>query len=221
VGGLLVAGVDASKAGWVAAVVDSVGFARALAGPGFGELLEGMPDVVAVGVDIPIRTAGEPSTVGGSGRPEVRWSQEIERIPDPTPCPARSRYLCGGAAGRKGAVRDRNIGSGLRPRTKDPRVDAVRDDRVIGVHPEVSFRAMAGSELGDPKNTWAGHERRRALLAAEGITVPGEVGAAGRAASDDVLDAAAAAWSARRKAHGEARTLPESGSAGRHPAIWY
>jgi predicted RNase H-like nuclease len=43
------------------------------------------------------------------------------------------------------------------------------------------------------------------------------------APADDVLDAAAAAWTARRKAVGEARSLPDPPELirGRPVAIWY
>ena len=64
-------------------------------------------------------------------------------------------------------------------------------------------------------------ERRR-LLAAAGIALPDDL-AAGGAAADDVLDAAVAAWSAMRKARGEAETLPADAplQGGRSVAIWY
>jgi len=47
--------------------------------------------------------------------------------------------------------------------------------------------------------------------------------AAGQAAPDDVLDAAVAAWTAARKANGEAATLPPEPPLrdGRAVAIWY
>ncbi len=48
-----------------------------------------------------------------------------------------------------------------------------------------------------------------ALLASHGIRLPGLLGrAGGMAATDDVIDAAAAAWTARRVAAGEAMCLP-------------
>jgi predicted RNase H-like nuclease len=57
-----------------------------------------------------------------------------------------------------------------------------------------------------------------------GIVLPDDLGSAGRAAAvDDVLDAAAAAWTARRVAHGQAHPLPdppEHLTDGRTAAIW-
>jgi predicted RNase H-like nuclease len=72
------------------------------------------------------------------------------------------------------------------------------------VHPELSFTAMAGAPLPDSKHTAAGLAARRALLAAAGITVGTRIAGA---AEDDLLDAAAVAWSARRIAAGQAMVL--------------
>lgn len=91
-------------------------------------------------------------------------------------------------------------------------------------HPELSFAAMAGEPLADAKTTWAGAVRRRELLAAHGIILDGDLGLSGlRAGVDDVLDAAAVAWTARRVAAGTARRLPagpERFSDGVDCAIW-
>lgn len=99
-----------------------------------------------------------------------------------------------------------------------------RTHRVVEVHPEVSFARMAGTPLLDSKTTWAGVERRRELLNEAGIRLGGYLGDAGRAARvNDVLDAAAAAWSARRVAKGAAISLPdppEMFSDGWTCAIW-
>jgi predicted RNase H-like nuclease len=68
------------------------------------------------------------------------------------------------------------------------------------------------------KISWTGHNTRRALLAKHGIHLPDQFddagkgdagkGDAGKAGFDDVLDAAAAAWSAHRIATGHAGRLP-------------
>ena len=73
------------------------------------------------------------------------------------------------------------------------------------VHPELSFAELAGAPLAETKHSAAGRARRRALLAAAGIALPERV----RAAEDDLLDAAAVAWSALRIASGTARVLPD------------
>jgi predicted RNase H-like nuclease len=76
--------------------------------------------------------------------------------------------------------------------------------RLYEVHPELSFAAMAGASVPDSKHTLVGLAIRRELLAKEGIILPPKVAGA---AEDDLLDAAAVAWSARRIAAGEAMVL--------------
>jgi predicted RNase H-like nuclease len=96
--------------------------------------------------------------------------------------------------------------------------------RVVEVHPEVCFARLAGHHLNWAKSTWAGIETRRELLAAAGIALTGDLGAAGAAAKvDDILDAAAVAWTARRAARGQAQSLPDppqTFSDGLPCAIW-
>lgn len=78
------------------------------------------------------------------------------------------------------------------------------------VHPELSFATMAGGPLRYGKKTWAGAVERQARLAEQDIPLDRSLGPdPGRAGVDDVLDAAAAAWSARRYAAGAARSLPD------------
>jgi predicted RNase H-like nuclease len=87
----------------------------------------------------------------------------------------------------------------------------IADERIHEVHPELSFRTLAGGEpLPYAKKTWRGQNLRRALLAeAGGIVLPDALGEADRVPVDDVLDAAVAAWSAHRIARGTAGRVPE------------
>lgn len=84
-------------------------------------------------------------------------------------------------------------------------------ERVIEVHPEVCFRMMAGSPLLSAKKRATGKEERRRLLQENGFeylqTFEREARLLG-AATDDALDACAAAWSAWRRANGAAQYLP-------------
>jgi predicted RNase H-like nuclease len=85
---------------------------------------------------------------------------------------------------------------------------AATDTRVVEVHPEVSFRAMKGTPLRYSKHTWSGLAERRTLLASVGILLHDDLTGGERAAPDDVVDAAAAAWSALRIAEARSATLP-------------
>ncbi|WP_121188368.1 DUF429 domain-containing protein [Nocardiopsis sp. Huas11] len=92
------------------------------------------------------------------------------------------------------------------------------------VHPEMSFRTMAGAPLSWGKRTWNGQSHRRALLAEQGVEIPDDLGPTGQVAVDDILDAAAAAWSAHRIALGQAESCPtpeQSDLSGGPIAIWY
>jgi predicted RNase H-like nuclease len=97
----------------------------------------------------------------------------------------------------------------LLPRIED--VDRVMtaelQSRVFEVHPEMSFAAMNdGQPVVAPKRSPAGSAARRALLARLGVVVPERPAGA---APDDVLDACALAWSARRIVDGTARRIPQ------------
>ncbi len=94
-------------------------------------------------------------------------------------------------------------------------------------HPEVSFRAMAVEGLAESKKSFGGLSLRYELLKDVGVAVPyGIEKSLAGASTDDVLDAAAMAWSARRIARGEASRFPptehaERFSDGIDSVIWF
>jgi predicted RNase H-like nuclease len=99
-----------------------------------------------------------------------------------------------------------------------------QDSRIIEVHPELSFRALANKPLPYSKKSWNGAWQRHALLDEAGIHLPTDLGPALREANvDDVLDAAAAAWTAHRYALGRAECVQPviRDEAGRKITIWY
>jgi len=96
--------------------------------------------------------------------------------------------------------------------------------RIVEVHPEASFRELAGAPLKHSKKTWNGMMQRMRLLEKAGIAIPAELGEIGRVGVDDVLDAAAIAWTANRYVNHRARSLPPQQlwqhSEGQVVAIW-
>ncbi|MBD0292353.1 MAG: DUF429 domain-containing protein [Jiangellaceae bacterium] len=97
---------------------------------------------------------------------------------------------------------------------------AERDKRIHEVHPEVSFRAMnEGRPLAHRKKSAGGALQRVALLHRHGIELDG-LTEAGRAPLDDVLDAAAAAWTGDRIARDVAEPIPVRPGT-RLGAVWY
>ena len=110
-------------------------------------------------------------------------------------------------------------GSGLSAQAYGLRAKALEVDRfarttrvrVVEAHPEVCFAAMNHGPLGWAKRKRPGMELRRRLLADQGLVIPVDLAELGqRANTDDILDAAAAAWTSRRVLLGTARSLPES-----------
>lgn len=224
-----VLGVDACKVGWIGIALAD-GQVAAYTAAGIDELVaaastDGGLEVIAIDIPIGLPDAGarqaDDLARAAVGR---RWPsvfktpvREALRAPDHATATAINRRLAGaGVSAQAFALR-----------TKLLQVDAwVRhaEPRVVEVHPEVSFAALAGGALSEPKTTWAGATHRRRLLAKAGIEIPDDLGPAGSgAAVDDVLDAAEAAWTAQRVARGKASSMPEHAevfSDGLPAAIW-
>lgn len=112
----------------------------------------------------------------------------------------------------------------LSPKILDVDASWRRDpDRIFEIHPELAFQAMSGAPLTHAKKTREGLAERAGILRATSMGLPENRAIAG-AARDDVLDAAAVAWSANRVATGVARCAPdppERDDEDRTIAIWY
>ena len=80
---------------------------------------------------------------------------------------------------------------------------------------------MAGHDLAFSKHAWNGVTLRRETLASEGLVIPDMLEIGGNVPPADLLDALAAAWSARRFASGQACALPETAKPGQRGAITY
>ncbi len=214
-----IVGVDGWSGGWVTVTLDRDGVSVA-DHPSFADVLIGAADAEVIGVDIPI---GLPSTPGRPADQAARKalspfaSRVFATFPRQVisaPTYAEAVACCGDGP------RISRQSYGLRAKILE--VDAHRSDpRIVEVHPELSFAAMAGAPL-TSKKTWNGAMRRRALLATHGIEFPDDLAAAGRVPIDDVLDAAAVAWTAGRIAAGVALCLPPDPPTqdGRPVAIW-
>ena len=218
-------GVDACKKGWVG-VADDL---QAYFGTTIGELV-GSAEVdgglAVVGVDIPI---GLPST--GTRQADVLARRVVGRRASSVFATPVREALTAVTHAEASALNVQATGKGISQQAfalarKILEVDAwIPSARcaVIEVHPEVSFATMAGRPLTHPKSTWAGGEERRGLLASVGLNLTGDIGPAGEfAAVDDVLDAVAVSWTARRYAEGRAVAYPDPPEAlGDGPAaIW-
>ncbi len=224
-----VLGVDACKAGWVGIALTEQ-YSRAYLAGTIDELV-GLADtdgpVAVVAIDMPIglpdRGRRQADVLArkavGTLRSSVFMTPARAALdaPDHRTASARNHALAGEGMSVQAFS--------LKPKLLDvQRWVQQTHHRVVEVHPEVSFAQLADAPLTVSKRTWAGAECRRRLLADVGVVLVGELGEAGRrVAVDDVLDAAVAAWTARRVLRGQARARPnppEVFSDGLPCAIW-
>jgi predicted RNase H-like nuclease len=217
-----VIGVDWYKAGWVAVVLGSE--IRVTVGVDLAALIAGVDGVACVGVDMPIGPPEKGTRESdlcarrfvGKRRSSV-FMTPPRAVLDAASYAAANERAVGLLDGKKISRQ----AWALRANIAAVAAVAERDARVVEVHPEVSFRAMHEAEIAFAKTTWNGQALRRAALAAQGVVLPDRLDEAGGVPPADVLDAAAAAWSARRHAREESRSLPDGWPRGRAGAIWY
>jgi predicted RNase H-like nuclease len=193
-----VTGVDGCAGGWVAVTL-APGSARVAV----AATLDGLPLAGVTGIDMPLGlvAAGWRDADLLARRALGRRGVTVFAIP-PRPVWARQSYAEAGQACRDLTGQGFSIQAwGLRRKIAE--ADEFRHRTAMPlyeVHPELAFAALnGGAPLTDSKHTRVGLGARRELLAKTGITLPPRVGGA---AEDDLLDAAAVAWSARRIADG-------------------
>ena len=229
---MTVLGLDGCKGGWIAIALDDSGYVDAFLAPTAADAerigLERW-NIDAMVIDIPV---GIPDTESRLADVEARrfikprhssvFSTPVRAALE-APDYNAARIASLAASGKSLSKQAWAICDKIRE------VDAwVRDAQVTARegHPEVSFRAMAGEPIEHYKKTLSGAMLRRQLLAGEGIELPGSMDAkAFRGVDlDDIHDAGAMAWTARRVARGDAVSLPaapEVFSDGWQSAIWY
>jgi predicted RNase H-like nuclease len=210
-----VTGVDGCAGGWVAVTLAADGQAahgrqavRIAVAPTLAGLPLGLPPATVIaGIDMPLGLLAE----GWRAADLLARGQLGRRGVTVFMIPPRPVWLAGSYAEANRACRELT-GKGLPAQTWGLRgklleADAYRRGSALPlyeVHPELSFAALAGAPLPASKHTTAGLAARRDLLARAGLTVPPTIAGA---AENDLLDAAAVAWSARRIAAGQAVTL--------------
>ena len=184
-----VLGVDGCRGGWVAA---SDRGARVY--PTFGEILAERCGLVLIDVPIGLLPAG-PRQCDLQARALI-GARRSSVFPAPWRRLLRARRYGGQCSVQLWNIlhKIREVDEGMTPGLQR---------RVREAHPEVSFALLNGAPLRFAKKTSEGEAERRALLR----PIFGEVPAVPGAARDDVLDAYALLWSARRAQHGRARVL--------------
>jgi predicted RNase H-like nuclease len=222
----VVLGVDGWSKGWVGVELRAGQFAAAHAGPDLRALIAAVHADV-VGVDIPLglmdtgwRTADlEAKKLLGPRASSVFLTPPRAALAEQSHAQASARC-------RKLTNNGFSIQAwGLK--TKLLEANRVYDSggfALSEVHPELSFTAMGLPPGSGGKKSWRGQRVRLRLLRSVGIVLPDDLGGAGEVPPDDVLDAAAVAWSANRLAVGSAVSVPappQINDRGQPVAIWY
>jgi predicted RNase H-like nuclease len=212
----VVLGVDGCRAGWVGVVLDGE-TATAIVGATIGDLVTAAriahPELAVVGIDIPI---GLPDSAPRQADRLARTRLPNGRKSSVFPAPARvataaTTHPEASTANREATGVGLSVQAfGLVPKILevDAYVHSPKSCRIVEVHPEVSFAAMDPGCVVLSKRTPAGHQARQDALRAAGVVPPAYVRRQGYTA-DDLADACAAAWSARRVAAGVAESLPD------------
>ncbi|HEX8347703.1 MAG TPA: DUF429 domain-containing protein [Actinoplanes sp.] len=221
-----VIGVDAYPLGWVGVELRNGVFTRAVLASTLFQIVAGGSGAAVIGVDIPLGMLPDRWRAADALAADQLGPRRssVFRVP-PRAVWQESDFAAANRLCREltGAGLSRQSWA-LRPKLLEANAMWERHPGLLfEAHPEVSFRAMAGEPLAHAKKTWAGQARRRELLAKQGIVLPDSLGPAGQAPPDDVLDAAAVAWTAHRMATGTAASHPDPPEEhnGARIAIWY
>jgi predicted RNase H-like nuclease len=207
----VVAGVDGTKGGWVAVVLEEGRVQRTMLIEPIASDFRGLADAAVIAIDVPIGFG--PRRADAAARAFLKGAASTVFT-----TPAREVLEAPFAPGLGVTKQSHNIGD----RVLHVTVLAAIDGRFREVHPEVSFRAMKGAPLKYRKKSAGGVFERMDLLRQQAIEFS-DFGPAAVAPIDDVLDAAAGAWSAARVVKGVARSLPDPPELvdGRQVAIWF
>jgi predicted RNase H-like nuclease len=215
----LVIGVDGCRGGWVAIILDREH--RKLEPvfvPTLSELVEAYP-VSWIGVDMPVGLSSTGTRqCDVDARKFLGPGRTSSVFPPPIPQVLGARtYEEASSLSKRHHPQHKSLSRqtfAILPGLREVRavITPALQQRIVEVHPEVSFAALAGRPLRFGKRTPEGFDERRDLLqAAFDIDIPDRRlmrSFFSRAAPDDVLDAMVAAWSAQRFAEGRAGRFP-------------
>lgn len=232
----LIAGVDGCRAGWFAVSLDAKGGICSALFPAPADLCQALVQARVIAVDIPIGlTDSGPRCCDGEAR-KALGALRASSVFSPPVRPVLGAATREAASLAQRQIDGRGIGAqtwAIFPKIKDwdshLRANAGIAKRVFEVHPEVCFWALNGLRpMRFSKKSQDGRRERRELLAREfGKAALDETRsrhAQREVADDDLYDAFAALWTARRIQAGMAQCfpgVPVRDRAGLPMAIWY
>ena len=218
---LLTTGVDGCRAGWIALTLDSKsGRIDAAVYRSARDLIAATGSSAVVAVDIPI---GLPDSGQRDCDREARhllgWPRRSSVFPTPIRPALRAAdrleasEITQRVDGRRVGVQSWAIASKIRDMDAALQENLTIQSRVKEVHPEVCFWALAGGRpMLHSKKRKLGRGEREGLVAREFGNLAIASVRAGflrkEVADDDILDAFAALWTARRIANNQSSVLP-------------
>jgi predicted RNase H-like nuclease len=227
---VFVAGVDGCRAGWVAFKVEASSLATSVEVVDLSTLLRHRPsDLACLGIDIPIGLFDRPRACDIAARKILGWPRRNSVFP--APCRAAlgaNSHVEASAVNRRTTGRGLTIQAwGIAPKIKevDDAITPEIQQWAFEVHPEVCFWALNGQRpMAHKKKSKEGAAKRIAVLTPVFPEIERHL--ANRPAGvgkDDMLDAAAAAWTALRRHRGEAGCVctPELDANGLEVTIYY
>lgn len=227
---MFVAGVDGCRAGWVCFRVELPSKVTGVEVIDLSAWLRHRPDgLAAMAIDIPIGLFDRPRSCDMEARKLLGQPRGSSVFPPPCREATRARTYedaCTSNHSRTGRKISRQVwGIAIKIREVDEAMTPDVQAWAVEVHPEICFYAMnGGSAMRHGKKTSHGQAERQGLLRTvfHGIdrdlaNRPSGVGI------DDLLDSAAAAWTALRCTEGRAECVcePEIDLRGLAATIWY
>jgi predicted RNase H-like nuclease len=216
----IIAGADGCPAGWIVIEEDTTSHEiESRVAARIEDVFANGRDVAVLAIDIPIGL-----TESGARQCDLLARRQLgPRASSVFPAPIRPALAAASYEDASRVSRERQ-GKGItkqsfaiypKIRSVDDalQTDATLRERVFEVHPEVCFQAWnGGTPMLHPKRTFAGARDRNDLVRGVFCDVFDRIRAQHRrpaVSDDDILDAFAALWTARRIVSGASRTLPE------------
>lgn len=218
-------GIDACQGGWVGILISERAFVKAFKDKDVAEVItaaEASGDICVIGIDIPIglpttelRAADLAARTALKNRASTLFNTptaEALRRPHPEASEINRQALGQGVSAQALALRKGIF------EVADLVSDHSQPDArpIIEVHPELSFAHMHDGKEPKPvrfsKKSWRGMRERLDLLRHADIDLPDLLPGVGETTRpDDIIDAAAVAWTARRYHHDRATPFGSGG----------
>jgi predicted RNase H-like nuclease len=229
-------GIDGCKGGWYVVQSSFTGDdIQAAVHARFADVLAIAPHGSVIAIDIPIglRAAGS-RACDRAARRALAPGRSASVFPAPLRAVLASgshreaSAICRGIEGKGMSIQSFAITRKVAEVDHALHAAPSRSEAAFEVHPELCFAALnGGTPLRFPKKTSGGREERASLLGCEFGDTPSRLVAERSrkaAGADDVLDALACLWTARRIHDGVSQSLPavpERDERGRRMAIFY